>query len=151
MNEQSKLLFVQRQQEIAEDLTELSKIINQYNPRKGYLIGASMLALNAICIIIILEVGLLLGLLLLGVGIVPLANMAAQSFNPDVSDTDLSERACAIMSACVQRRRNPYSEVYYIRYEQDGNIKLYREFIELFPHMASKKLKKLSSVKIRRW
>lgn len=152
MNNQSKLTYVQRQQEIAEYLNELSAIVDQYNPRNEYLIGASILAFNAICVIVILEIGVFFGLLLIGVGFVPVAlKLADAPPNQGVSETDLSERACCIMSSCIQRCENPYSEVYYIRYGQDGNIKLYQEFVALFPHMASKKLKKLSRVKIRRW
>ena len=55
------------------------------------------------------------------------------------------------MNKCVNLYKYPDDDTMrmILCYKMDGNLALYEEFISLFPSMASNKLKKLSTVKIR--
>lgn len=150
----------QKNEEIKECLTELTAIVNLYNPKEGYkkeiFAAIAISSFIAICLTVIYAFGVLWGILLLGCGLVPLITYAVdgiESRSPDkstISDEQLAERACVLMSACVNRYKHLDSEIYFLDYNCYGsNLSLYQEFISLFPHMASNKLKKLASIKLK--
>lgn len=140
-------------QEINRCLAELSIVVDYYDPRKELYIGAMLLSLNAIGLIVILEVGILLGILLLVVGVLPILYKALTSKDDSPSTKELAERACLLMSHCINWHKYPDNEArrMILDYSFDGNNQpLYEEFISIFPHMASKKLKRLASIHLRR-
>ena len=148
----------QKSEEIQEYLVELSAIVDLYDPKEGYkksfLATVTMISFMFICLTVISEFGILWGILLLGCGLVPLILYAVDgiesrsSNKSTISDKKLAERACILMSSCIERYRYPEKEIYIISYNYKGsNLSLYQEFISLFPQMASNKLKKLSSIK----
>lgn len=138
-------------QQLEVQLEEISAIVDSYDPKSEHIIGVAILSLNAIGIFLILKLGLLWGLLLLGVTILPILYIVIPNAKAQLSEKDLSRRACSLMSSCVNIRKYPgddqLSERMILVYNYDGNLPLYQEFISLFPHMASKKLEKLASVK----
>ena len=144
-------------QELESRLTELSLVVDSYNPTREYLLGAMILSLNAISLIVIMEVGAVLGIILLGVGLLPLIYMVCSSNNNLPTERDLAERACALMSSCINLRKYPgddpcsISSRMILNYSSTKNLPLYQEFVTLFPHMASKKLKKLSKVNLMKY
>lgn len=142
MNEKTK-------QEIKEYLEELSKVVDSYNPLKEYYLAATGFSIISICLIVIHQVGLLFGLILICVSGFPIINRLSDS-KSSPSEKQLSERACIIMRACIERYKDPEREYYFIHYNiYESNLPLYKEFISIFPQMESKKLKKLSSIKLR--
>lgn len=153
MNEQKK-------QEIKECLAELSAIVDYYNPKEGYkkeiFCTIAIISFMVICLTVISEVGVLWGIILLGCGLVPLINYAVEGINSrssdksTISDEKLAERACILMSSCIERYKHPERDYYFLMYKYDGNnVALYQEFVSLFPHMESKKLKKLASIQLK--
>lgn len=150
----------QKNQEIQEYLAELSAIVNLYNPIEGLWACIALLSFQAICIIVILwfadfwgTFGTLVGILLLGLFVVPVIYYMFEECSPkkhSPSNVELAERACIIMSACINRYKYPDREIYFSQYSiYESNLPLYKEFISIFPQMASKKLKKLASIKLR--
>ncbi len=143
----------QKQQEIQEALAELAAIVNLYNPKEGLWFVIAMLSFQAVCLIVILSVGLIWGIILLGLVTVPVTYYVLKERSPQKSspsNIELAERACVLMDSCINRYKYPDKEIYILHYNCFGNnLKLYAEFISLFPQMESKKLKKLSSIKLR--
>ena len=150
----------QKYQEINDNLAELSEIVNLYNPKEGIWFCVALLSFQAICIIVILwfadfwgTFGTLVGILLLGLFIVPIIYYMFEECSPkkhSPSNVELAERACIIMSACVNRYKYPDEEIYFLQHSiYESNLSLYKEFISIFPQMESKKLKKLSTIKLR--
>lgn len=137
-------------QELEIRLKELSMVVDSYNPKTEWFMAAVIFSILAICYIVILEVGVFFGIILLALGSVPLLYMEMPANILPPNERVLSKRACALMSSCINLYKYPYdsTERMILCYQTDGNIELYQEFIQLFPHMASKKLKKLASVKI---
>ena len=139
----------QTNQEINESLAELQAIVDLYDPKKEYFIGAVVLSLLAIFNIVILAAGVLWGLILCGVGLLPILYKALTSTKHPPTEKELSERACILMSSCISRYKNPESLLHYLSYNEYGkNLSLYKEFVSIFPQMASKKLKKLASINL---
>ena len=139
----------QENQELTECLAELSAIVDYYNPAKEYFFAAAVFSLMAICLIVIGAVGLFWGLILLGAGGIPIAYKLSDS-KCSPSEKELSKRACILMSSCINQYKYPEKEIYFLDYTCYGNnLSLYNEFISLFPDMASKKLKKLASIRIK--
>ena len=143
-----------KEQELNYRLAELKSIVNAYNPKNEHFMTAVLSSFFIICLIVIFSVGLLFGLLLIGVGIVPLLMKSLDSKDGSPSEKALAEKAHYIMISCVKLYKRPDEEVenaydncMILSYSGD-NISLYNEFISLFPQMASEKLKKLSSIKI---
>lgn len=150
----------QAQQELQDRLAELQAIVNLYNPTEGLWACISFLSFQAICAIVITDFasswgiyGVLAGILLLALFIVPVAIYVFEECKPkkqSPSNKELAKQACALMSACIQRYKDPGREVYILNYRSyESNLPLYKEFISIFPHMESKKLKKLSTIKLR--
>lgn len=139
----------QTKQELEYYLSEISSIVDLYNPTKEYLYALCVLSFMAICLIVISTVGILFGVLLLTLGLFPIIYMSASTYNPSQDDKDLSYKVCILMSKCIHLYKYPGTTIKIIC-EKDGNIGLYRQFVLLFPHMASKKLKKLASVSLRK-
>jgi len=142
---------------LSQHLSELSDLVNAYNPLHKYFFAAVMAAVIAIGLIVIQSVGLLPGIMLLGlvlVGVVPILVRGSESYKRHPSEKEFSERACQIMSSCINLYKHPgddplsVSHRIILSYEKNGNLTLYKEFISIFPHMASGKLRKLSSVKL---
>ena len=137
-------------------LNELFQIIDLYNPSTDYLFAIVALSLMAISLIVILTVGLLWGMILLGIGFLPLLYKALAANKSHPTEKELSEQACIIMNQCVNLCKYPENDPISISnrmvlsYSQNGNLPLYQEFTALFPNMASNKLKKLASIKLRR-
>lgn len=139
----------QKDKEIKECLAELSVIVDSYNPTTEYSSAIVGGAIIAICLIVIISIGLLWGLILLLVGGVPIIYKLSDS-KCSPSDQQLAERACALMSSCVDRYKYPERDIYFLHYNHNGdNLALYNEFVSIFPQMDSKKLKKLASIKLR--
>ena len=145
-----------KKEELKEYLTELSHIVDYYNPKTEYFIAVVLLSLNALAMLAILEWGILLGLVVACVGILPTLYFALSSDKfPHSEEKALSERACILMEECIFICKHSDdaslfgTSVRILTYSSYGNIKLYHEFVSLFPHMASKKLKKLAKVKLR--
>lgn len=141
---------MQKSEEIKEYLAELSAIVDLYNPLKEYfnIQGAVVAAIIIIGLTVISTVGILWGIMLCGLALVPFCYVDLPVSHP--TENELAKRACILMSSCIERYKYPEREIYFIDYNYNGNnLSLYREFISLFPQMASKKLKKLSSIKIR--
>lgn len=144
----------QLNQKLESQLEEISAIVDSYDPKSEYIMGASIFAIIGICIFLILELGILWGLVLLGVAFLPILYKGIPDIKAQPSEKDLSRRVCSLMSSCVNIRKypgdDPLSETHrmILVYSHDGNLPLYQEFISLFPHMASKKLKKLASIKL---
>lgn len=146
-------MSTQKQQEIQEYLNELAAIVNLYNPKEGLWRAFALLSFQAICLIVILSIGLIWGLILLGLFFVPISCYLLRERSPKKSrplNKELAERACIIMSSCINRYKYPEQEIYFLHYsEYESNLPLYKEFISIFPQMESKKLKRLSSIKLR--
>lgn len=141
----------QTNQKINESLAELQAIVDLYDPKKEYFIGAVALSLLAIFIIVILTVGVLWGLILCGIGLLPILYKALTSPTHVPTEKELSEKACILMSSCISCYKNPEMQIHCLSYDGNGkNASLYKEFVDLFPQMASKKLKKLASVNLGR-
>lgn len=142
----------QIKQELDSRLAELSAVVDSYDPTKEYFMTAMVLSLNIIGVIVILEVGILLGVVLIAVGILPLI-YALQFSKLPPNEKELAKKACALMSSCVNYYKysgdDPLSisRRMILECSSDGNLPLYQEFISIFPNMASKKLKKLAKVK----
>lgn len=142
----------QKNQEIAQSLAELSAIVDSFHPEYDHFNGAVLLALNIIAVVIIIELGLLWGLLLLCVGILPILYKTLTAHDNSPSKKELAERACILMSHCINWHKYPEDDVrrMILDYEiYSANLPLYREFVSIFPHMASKKLEKLASIIIK--
>ena len=141
--------------ELDEYLAELSAVVNSYKPINNRINAAVIVAIIAICLIVIYEVGIVFGILLLALGSLPIIYMASNSSCSVKTEKELSERACILMNRCVNLYKYPGDDsvTYYHRtilsYRTDGNLALYREFITRCPYMASKKLQKLASIKLR--
>lgn len=141
-------------QELDEYLAELSVIVNSYNPANRWFIGTVILAYIAIILIVISAVGILWGSLLIFLGCIPFIHWAYNSPRSKNTVFELSEKACILMSRCVNLYKYPgddsvtYARRQVLYYRSNGNLALYREFISLYPQMASKKLKKLASIKL---
>lgn len=141
-------------QKLEAQLEEISAIIDLYDPKSEYMMTAAIFSIIAICMILILEVGVVVGLLLLGAAVIPILYKIQPHIKNEPTEKELSRRACALMSSCVNIHKHPgddplsVSKRMVLIYSHDGNLSLYQEFVSLFPHMASKKLKKLASVKI---
>lgn len=143
----------QRNQEIEERLAELSMIVDSYHPENEYYTTAILLALNIICVVVIAAIGVFWGIVILGVGLLPIIYKALTSGKKSPSKKELAESACILMSACVSLYKNPESEVHILVYNSyfgGNNLSLYEEFIAIYPQMASKKLKKLASLDLSR-
>lgn len=143
--------------DLSQRLLELSALVDAYNPLTEHFFAAVIIAVIAICLIVIQAVGLLVGILLLGLVLAGFAAVMArrsESFKCFPSDKEYSERACQLMSSCINLHKYPgddplsVSRRMILFYGRDGNLPLYEEFISIFPHMASKKLRKLSSIKL---
>lgn len=141
-------------------LLELERVLDSYDPKslflRDLLIGAVIIAINLIALEIIMSFGVFWGIILLVLALVPFVYLLPDSDKHDGAPNkrDLSESACGIMSACVilktaqieKRKIYPYCLV--LDYSMDGNLKLYKKFVALFPHMKSWKLKRLAAFKI---
>lgn len=139
----------QKKQEIKECLAELSMIVDSYNPAKEYYLAATGFSLIAICLIVIKTVGLLLGIVLICAGGIPIIYKLMDS-KCSPSEAQLAERACILMSSCVNRYKYPEEKTYILIYNCYGNnLSLYNEFVSLFPNMESSKLRKLASIKLQ--
>lgn len=140
--------------ELDEYLAELSALVNSYNPAKKWYVLTVILAYIAIICIVINAAGILWGSLLIFLGCIPFIHFAYNSPRSTKTVFQLSEKACILMSRCVNLYKYPgddsvtYARRQVLYYRSNGNLALYREFISLYPHMASKKLKKLASIKL---
>ncbi len=142
----------QTNQEIKESLAELQAIVDLYHPERAYYDAAITLAIFIISVIVMCAIGWFLGLLILGIGFLPIIYKAVISPNQPPTEKELSERACILMSGCISRYKNPESKIHILNYNSyfgGNNLSLYKEFISIFPQMASKKLKKLASIDLR--
>ena len=142
---------------ISQRLLALSDLVDAYNPWLSHFFAAVILAVIAISVIVIHAVGLLVGVLLLGLVVAGYAFIETNgllNFKRIPSDEEYSERACQLMNSCINLYKypgdDPVSEMHrmFLSYSRDGNLSLYKEFISIFPHMASKKLRKLASIKL---
>lgn len=135
-------------QEITEMLKELQSIVDLYNPSKEYLLSVSALSLLIMAAVVISTVGKFWGVILIAAAVIPIILYVIDGFSIKErypSNKELSERACNLMIACISRHKHPERE-YHILCFGGNNRALYKEFIGIFPQMASKKLKKLSSI-----
>ena len=143
----------QTNQEINESLAELQAVVDLYHPERVYYDAAIMLAICIIIVIVICAIGWFFGLLILGIGFIPIVYKVLTSPNHSPTEKELSESACILMSSCISRYKNPESKIHILSYNSyfgGNNLSLYKEFISIFPQMASKKLKKLASVNLGR-
>lgn len=156
----------QAQQELQDRLAELKAIVNLYNPREGLWFGVSFLSFQAICAVVITDFssswgiyGVLAGILLLALFIVPLAIYVTEYCTQkkrSPSNKELAKQACALMSSCINLYRYPHDDHFCVSMRMildfncnGSNLPLYKKFISIFPHMESKRLKKLSTIKLR--
>lgn len=157
---------LQAQQELQARLAELQTVVNLYNPKEGLWLCVSFLSFQAICAVVITDLssswgiyGVLAGILLLALFIIPLAIYAAEYCTlkkRSPSNKELAERACALMNSCINLYRYPYDDPFCVSMRttltfnyNKSNLTLYKRFIATFPQMESKQLKKLSSIKLR--
>lgn len=139
----------QRNQDIDNCLAELQAVVDSYHPEYEYFNTFVLLSLCAIVAIVIFTIGLFLGFLLLSLGIIPILYKVLTSNDRQQTTKELSEKACILMSSCINYYKYPESTLHILQYTSylgSNNLVLYKEFISIFPNMASKKLKKLSSV-----
>ena len=142
-------------QEITEMLKELQSIVDLYNPTREYLLSVSGLSMLIIAAVVISTVGAFWGVILIAAAVIPTILYVIDGFSIKErypSEKELSEKACQLMSGCISRYKHPereYHELHYNSYFGGNNLSLYKEFIGIFPQMASKKLKKLSSIHLR--
>jgi hypothetical protein len=138
----------QNNQEIIEMLKEICSIVDLYTPTKNYLLSISGLSMVIIAAVVICTVGVFWGIILIAATVIPIILYVIDGFSIEScypSEEKLSERACDLMCACVKRCENPNAKGYILVYGET----LYEEFISFFPEMASKKLKRLSSIHLR--
>lgn len=135
-----------KEQEIIEMLKELQKIVDLYNPQKEYLLTVSGLSMLIIAAVVISTVGAFWGVILIAAAVIPIILYVIDGFSIKErypSEKELSERACNLMIACISRYKTPEREYHILCFGGNGR-ELYKEFTEIYPQMASKKLKKLA-------
>lgn len=140
---------------IEENLIELSNVLNQFSWLKWVFPFLALIAISTIGIIVIINVGELLGTILICVAFGPLF------FNKwnGKSTQEIAYEACL----CMDTITNIYEKTYgnpSIKYVcptatnicsinfYNGNLRLYNKFIKYIPRMKSFKLRFLSKVKL---
>lgn len=148
MNESDKIA-------VNETLSELSNILNQFSWLKWAFPFFALIAISTIGIIVIINVGEILGIIIICVAFGPLF------FNEWKGTTtqEIAYEACLCMDAVIKIYEKTYGNpsVKYICPTAtnicsvnfyNGNLHLYNKFIRYMPQMKSIKLKFLAKVKL---
>ena len=141
--------------EVAERIKAINAILDQYNLTDNYFGYISGIAFLIIGIILTVTIGEFWGVILLILAALPLI-LSAKKSSYTSSEKELSQEVCCHMSFCVNVAKlkgktigiREQTEVQILHVNYNGNGKLYKEFIQYYPYMASHKLEKLASVKI---
>ena len=131
-------------------IAKLNALLNEYRFSDKIL----SLVLSLIIMVVVLSVWLLVQhYIILLVIVFAVAGIAMRYGitvkRPPIPEGKLAYEVCLIMEALVDLKNNPNREYRILKVGTGQHKKLYKEFIELYPHIASRKLKRLSSVSVQ--
>ena len=131
-------------QTVKDALDDINTLLDAYKPFDKYLGYVGAVACFVIGAVLTVLIGEAWSLLLIILSALPIY-LGSRASTGSPSEKDLAEAVCQLMSFCVSEANQNQTA---LSYGLSGNEGLYKNFISLYPYMASYKLTCLASIKI---
>ena len=131
-------------QTVKDALDDINTLLDAYKLYEKYLGYVGAVACFVIGAVLTVSIGEAWALLLIILSALPIY-LGSRASAGSPSEKDLAEAVCQLMSICVSEANGKQNA---LAYGLSGNEGLYKNFISLYPYMASYKLKCLASIKI---